>query len=261
MLVLLPPSEGKTAPENQGSTPLDLQGLIFSDLSNDRSEMLEYLRAASSQPDASQTLKVGPKLADDVAANKDLWSAATAPAIDVYTGVLFDALGFNSMKPAQRERAGERVLIFSALFGVVRATDHIPAYRMSGMARIPSVGNPATWWRSRLSPHLDDIAHGPIIDCRSQTYAGFWKPPLDNTASVKVLQWHQGQLKVISHHAKYTRGLVARALFEEKAEPTTLAEAVESLRASNIALGWEIKLVPPGEKQPGEIQVILPEAE
>ena len=59
------------------------------------------------------------------------------PAIDRYTGVLFDALDAPSLDADAREFARETVVVHSALFGLVGALDEIPAYRLSHDSRLP----------------------------------------------------------------------------------------------------------------------------
>src|SRR5699024_1575899 len=90
MLILLPPSEGKTPPEN--GSPLDFNQLLFPELSGERRTVVQELQAVSSQPNAHEILKVGKSLTDEILANQHILEAPTAPAWQVYTGVLFDAL-------------------------------------------------------------------------------------------------------------------------------------------------------------------------
>ena len=50
-------------------------------------------------------------------------SAPTMPAIDRYTGVLYDALDVGSLRGATATRARARLAVGSALFGLLRADD------------------------------------------------------------------------------------------------------------------------------------------
>src|SRR6187431_1647470 len=90
VLVLLPPSEGKTPPRSSGPQ-LDLDSLSSPGLTPLREKVLDALAQVSASPDAMSVLGVGPSLADEVARNVNLRTAPTAPAKKVYTGVLYAA--------------------------------------------------------------------------------------------------------------------------------------------------------------------------
>ena len=97
MLILLPPSESKTAPAS--GDPLNLASLDLPALTGARSELADALAEVSGGEDALQVLGVGPSLAADVARNRQLRTAPAAPALEVYTGVLYDALDAASLWP------------------------------------------------------------------------------------------------------------------------------------------------------------------
>jgi uncharacterized protein len=126
VLVLLPPSETK-APGGDGPS-LDLSTLSSPELTPVRTELAETLvKLAGDLPAARAALGLSPKQDDEIARNAALWVSPTLPALHRYTGVLYDALDVASMTRAQRARAGRRLAVGSALFGLVRADDRIPA--------------------------------------------------------------------------------------------------------------------------------------
>ena len=129
MPILLPPSEGKTAPSS--GAPLDLGALSFPELADEREAMLEALVTTSSREDASQLLGVGASLEEEVRRNLQLETAPTAPAREVYTGVLFAALEAHTLAevPIAKRAA---VHVMSGLFGIVGIDDPIPAYQVGG---------------------------------------------------------------------------------------------------------------------------------
>ena len=104
-------------------------------------------------------LKLGPKLADEVDANAALFTSPTAPALDRYTGVLFDALDAGSLSPAARAR----LAVGSALFGVVGALKAATA----GLAWwIPALlATAAILAAGALVSHLNNSPH-PLVDVR-----------------------------------------------------------------------------------------------
>ena len=59
---------------------------------------------------------------------EDIRAEPTAPAIDIYSGVLYQSLNYRGLSPQAQKRAQSQLLIFSALFGVLRPLDLIPYY-------------------------------------------------------------------------------------------------------------------------------------
>ena len=74
----------------------------------------------------------------------------------MFNGVLYAAANFANLQPAQLERAGESVLIASALFGMLRFSDPIPRYRL-GMSNPLPGGTPKARW-AKLWSALDPVA-------------------------------------------------------------------------------------------------------
>ncbi|WP_432541023.1 YaaA family protein [Kineococcus sp. SYSU DK002] len=204
MLVLLPPSETKWAGPPRGAA-VRLDALSHPDLTAAREQVLDALVEVSARPDAPELLGVGASLRDVVAANTTLRTRPAARAAQVYTGVLYDALDLPSL-PAS---AARRVLVVSALWGVLQPRDRVPGYRLSMGTSLPGVGPLAAFWRR----HLTEVLHpaGVVVDCRSSTYAAAWVPDAETAARTVAVRVVAGG-KVVSHHAKHTRGLVARAL-------------------------------------------------
>ena len=213
MLLLLPPSEGKTAPSTEASArPVDLTALTSPELTATRRRILAALAETSSHPDAAHLLGVGPAVRSAIARNPHLLTEPAAPAAEVYTGVLYAAAGLSD--PAVRERAARHVRITSALWGLVSPEDRIPAYRLSMGVNLPGIGPLARAWREPLATILDPAAaDGIVVDCRSSTYVAAWRPPPGcDWVSVRVLRDVDGTRSVVSHHAKHARGLLIHHL-------------------------------------------------
>lgn len=198
MQVLLPPSEGKTAPRR--GKALDLSALAYADeLTEPRERVLATL--------------------EDAAA---LRGAPTAAAAKIYTGVLYQRLGLAEL-PAPARR---RVLIFSGLWGVVRPGDRIPAYKLpidTARARI---------WRPALAAALPDS--GLVLDLRSGPYASLWAP---REAAVVSVRAFTAEGKVVSHMVKATRGDVARLVLTAPRRPKTPDDVAEIVAASGARVG------------------------
>lgn len=255
MLILLPPSESKTAPVS--GAPVARGTLSFPELTEDREHLVATLARVSGQKNALAVLGVGQTVADDVARNRELLTAPSGPALSVYSGVLYDALAAASLSDAARGVADRSIVVISALWGAVRANDHIPAYRLSMGTDLPRHGKLNAWWKPRLVPVLDEAAAGRVVvDCRSAAYAAAWQPPAPRTVAVRVEQLSEtGKRSVVSHNAKHTRGLVARFLCEHVAAHGTL-ETVEAVRDA-LAQRWTVELTEPTARKAGTLTVVL----
>jgi cytoplasmic iron level regulating protein YaaA (DUF328/UPF0246 family) len=240
VLILLPPSEGKTAASRGKS--LELAGLSFPELTGARTQVLEALVELSGTPDAASVLGVPATQPELLERNQQLLTAPTARADRVYSGVLYDALGLADLSPAAKRRASSRLAITSALFGLVRPGDRIPAYRLSGDAKLPGLphlGHVAGLWRAHLGPVITDaVGRGLLVDLRSTSYAAFWRPEGLRTATVRVLHEVAGKRQVVSHFNKATKGRLVRALLEDGADPRT----PQALAAAWERLGWTVEL-------------------
>lgn len=189
MLVLLPPSEGKTAPE--AGEPVDLGSLAFAaELGSKREQVLDAL-------------------------DPRLRKAPTAPASEVYSGVLFKRLEL----PKLPVRARRQVLIASALWGVVRPDDRIPHYKLPPKEKLSGIGSLPKFWRPALAEALPDKEGELIVDMRSGAYSAMWKPKQATLLPVRAFTEEQGERKAVSHMAKAVRGDVARGLLEAKKMP------------------------------------------
>jgi cytoplasmic iron level regulating protein YaaA (DUF328/UPF0246 family) len=219
MLILLPPSEGKAEPE--AGEPVDLGALAFADeLGERRRQLIEAFDPA-------------------------LLGAPAAPAAEVYTGVLFQRLQL----PKLPARARRRVLIASALWGVVGSDDRIPSYRFPPQTRLDGIGAPNAFWRPALAEALPDREGDLVVDMRSGAYAAAWKPKRATLLAVRAFSESRGKRRAVSHMAKAVRGDVARALLAARKAPRD----AEGAAALAEAAGFTVEL------SPGSLDVIVQE--
>lgn len=269
VLVLLPPSEGKAAP--QDGPPLALDALSLPELTVARETVLDALvglcagEGEAAEAAAREVLGLGERLRGEVARNAALRSAPTGPAGEIYTGVLYDALSLPTLPTAARRRAEETLLVFSGLWGAVRPSDHIPAYRCSAGVKLPGLGALGTWWREPLGRELPTVAADAtvVLDLRSAAYARMWQPSgelAERTVTVRVLLSTvvDGVAKrsVVSHHNKATKGRLVRDLLTEGATPAGPKELVETLRELGHTVE-EPERVRPG--RPRQLDVVVTE--
>ncbi|MEH1166223.1 peroxide stress protein YaaA [Micromonospora sp. CPCC 205539] len=262
MLILLPPSEGKAdAGTGRRWAP---DKLALPELNPARERVLDALVALSAGPDeaAARTalgLSVGQR--GELRRNARLRVAATAPAAQIYTGVLYEALELASLPSAAQRTARRSVLISSGLWGAVRLTDRIPPYRCPIGARLPGVGALSAYWRNELAPAVDAAAGaGPVLDLRSGAYAATWTPRGElaaRTVTVRVL--HEREVdgvpvrSVVSHFNKATKGRLVRDLLLAGARPRSAAELIGTLRELKYTV--QEQDAPAGRPRPVDVVV------
>ncbi|MFC5800184.1 peroxide stress protein YaaA [Streptomyces formicae] len=244
MLVLLPPSEGKAA-SGRGA-PLKPDSLSLPALAGARAAVLDELvgLCQGDEEKAREVLGLSEGLRGEIAKNAALRTAGARPAGEIYTGVLYDALGLATLDAAARRRARQWLLVFSGLWGAVRVNDRIPSYRCSMGVKLPGIGALGGYWRGPMASALPEVAGGGLIlDLRSSAYAAAWRPKGElagRTATVRVL--HAPTRKVVSHFNKATKGRIVRSLLVAGAAPAGPAELVEALRD----LGYVVEAGAPG---------------
>ncbi|MFM6975198.1 MAG: YaaA family protein [Agromyces sp.] len=242
MHIVLPPSETKR--DGGNSSPLDVADMSFPKLAPVRRKLVNALVSLARDESASlRALKLGPKGAPEVQRNRLLKKSPTMPAIERYTGVLYDALDAHSLPSDDRARASERVLIHSALFGLIRAEDLIPAYRLSHDSRLPDISLKQAW--SAKNAHVLQGMDGLLVDLRSEGYVELG-PVHARTNAVflrVVTQSDGGHVRALNHFNKHAKGRFVRDLLSLETAP----ESVDELIAAAQTLGWKLDRGQEGE--------------
>jgi cytoplasmic iron level regulating protein YaaA (DUF328/UPF0246 family) len=236
VLILLPPSETKRDGGADGSR-LDLAQLSFPGLEPQRRALVDAVIALSHNPEvAAAQLKLGPKLAFEIERNRTLASTTLLPAMDRYTGVLYDGLDAPSLSPAARQYLADHVVISSALFGLLHAGDPIPAYRLSHNSAL-SVGALKTVWKAAIARELGEHP-GLILDLRSEAYVGLGPIPEGSTSAYLrvVSRGADGTVRALNHFNKKGKGEFVRALAQASPHVDTLDDLVEWARSNGIDL-------------------------
>lgn len=233
--MLLPPSETKCA--GGDGPPLRLSALATPELSGLRAELVDELVNLAGDPDACRrALGISASQDGEIARNAALLTSPTMPAVRRYTGVLYDALDVGSLSRAETKRANARLAVGSALFGLLRADDPVPAYRLSAGSKLPGRPGLATRWRPVLEPVLADLAGRElVVDLRSGAYAGLGR--LAGAVRVDVLAEHpDGRRTVVTHFNKAHKGLLARALATTRSEPGDAAAVAAVARRAGMTV-------------------------
>ncbi|MFK0401487.1 YaaA family protein [Microbacterium sp. NPDC090225] len=217
MKILLPPSETKH-PGGTGE-PLDPAALALPSLQAHRTAVIDALvDLAADEDHARRVLKLSARQAGDIAHNRMLRTATTMPAIDRYTGVLFDALDARSLSAASRRWLGEHVWIHSAPFGPVGALDGIPPYRLAAGTTLPGLIAMRRHWADATSAALAEAAPAFVLDLRSEAYTALGPIPSSvPSAYVRVVTDDgDGGARALNHFNKKSKGQLVRALAESR---------------------------------------------
>jgi len=211
VLVLLPPSETK----RDGGDPtrqLSLDALRFDQLTKPRRRALDAMRRLARNRGAAAALRLGPTQARELERNRHIESGPTMAAIERFDGVLYEGLDVSTVPSEARAFAHDRLVIASALFGLVGPDDPIPAYRLSPDSRLPGTPLKALW----AGPVSAVLAaeSGMLLDLRSEAYAALGPAP------VRAESWYlrvasegdDGRRRALNHFNKMGKGEFARAL-------------------------------------------------
>lgn len=250
MLVLLPPSETKRA--GGTGSPLDLGALALPQLTDERRTAVAALVSLSADPEAAaRVLKLSVRQAGEVAVNAALPAAPTMPAIDRYTGVLYDALDAATLEPAARGWTGEHVLIQSAPFGPVGALDAIPAYRLAAGTALPGIPPLRRHWAAPSTAALAATDAPFVLDLRSEAYVALAPVPASiPSAFVRVVTaGADGTVRALNHFNKHAKGELVRAMARSVAEVTSRADFL----AWAADAGWDAR---DGEVA-GELRIVV----
>jgi len=253
-IVLLPPSESKLSPES--GPKLNLANLAFAELTGKRSEAIAGLikLSSGSQTRALSALGISKKQEFELIRNQNLLTVATAPAWQIYSGVLFEALDSNSLTAPQLKKLCDLTYIQSALFGLVSFGDQIPAYRLSGNSVLPKIGSLPKFWAPTCTEILAQESE-LIIDLRSGTYSKLGPLPVESNSVVpKILQrMKSGPPKAVSHHNKATKGRILRAIAQNK----TKVKTIDDLAQIISMLGADVVLKAPDKAGAVVLEVVV----
>ncbi|MCK6066938.1 MULTISPECIES: YaaA family protein [Microbacterium] len=249
MLILLPPSETKR-PGGDGP-PLRLDALALPALRPERAAVVEALVELSSDEDAAaRVLRLSARQRGEIAVNAALLESPTMPAVDRYTGVLFDALGAHTLDAASRRWLGEHVLIHSAPFGPVGADDLIPAYRLAAGTALPGVPPLRRLWAAPVTAALSAASPRFVLDLRSEAYVALGPVPAGiDTAYVRVVtEGDGGAARALNHFNKHAKGDLVRALTTERPR----------LTSTDGFLDWAARAGRTARRgRPGEIDLVV----
>lgn len=223
MVILFAPSEGKRCGGEM--SPLDQASLIFPELYVRRLEAIaQYESLIQNGTDEQLSELFGikdPKEFQRYTLPFD--KAPTMKAVERYDGVAYDYLKYFSLSDDAQHYINDNVILFSNLFGPVRAGDPLPDYKLKQGSSIGTFA-PEKHYKTLFSDALDAwIGEREVLDIRAGFYDKFYTPK-NRPVTLKFLK----EGKVVSHWAKAYRGIVLREAAMNK------IESIGELLALNI---------------------------
>jgi len=216
MKILLAPSETK---KSGGVQPFNPNSLLFNTLAPHRNKLLHTYINILQQGDMQVLSKMFgiKKEADILKHKKDIIHELTMKAIERYTGVAFDYLGYTDLDTSAQVYIDENVILFSNLFGPIKADDLIPEYKLKQGEPVGDI-KPEKFYKEHAAHLMEDyLQEEEILDLRAGFYDKFYKPTKPYT-TLKFIK----DGKVVSHWAKAYRGIVLREI--AKAGITTIED-------------------------------------
>lgn len=208
MKILFSPSEGKNS-ENSASG----MKLLFNRYK--REEILNTYNETIARYNVEELKKLfGRKKESDFQEYLvDIFNAPTAKAVARYDGVAYDYLQYAKLSNDAQNYVDTHTIIFSNLFGPLRADDLIPNYKIKQGESVAGIA-PDKYYKAAYSNELDTyLENEEILDLRAGYYDKFYKITKPYT-TMKFLK----DGKTVSHWAKAYRGNVLKALAENKIE-------------------------------------------
>ena len=206
MKILLAPSETK---RSGGDLSFNPQTLLFDELFPHRIKVLHTYTNILQKGDIPTLSKMFglKKEADILSYKRDIIHELTMKAIQRYTGVAFDYLKYETLEPSAQTYIDEHVVLFSNLFGPIRASDLIPEYKLKQGEPVGDIKVEKFYNEHSADLMENYLAEEEILDLRAGFYDKFYKPKKEYT-TLKFIK----EGKVISHWAKAYRGIVLREI-------------------------------------------------
>jgi cytoplasmic iron level regulating protein YaaA (DUF328/UPF0246 family) len=195
---------------------------------NQAAELIAVLRQQSPAQIAT-LMSLSDTLAQLNVARYAAWSTRftahnSKPAALAFNGDVYEGLQAATLAKADLAWAQKHLAILSGLYGVLRPLDRLQPYRLEMGTRLATAvaGDLYGYWGDSLAEHLNARQardQAPVVvNLASQEYsrAARRKALRARWVDCHFEDWHGGQWKVISFHAKRARGLMARFAIQRR---------------------------------------------
>ena len=139
--------------------------------------------------------------------NQDIFNSPCAPAIERYTGVVYEHIHWSTLSNKAQQYMEKNVLIFSGLFGLLSPQTLIPDYKLK-----MNVLSLQHHWNPILTENLKD--EKVIIDLLPQVHRKAYTPNKENVIFVDFLIQNKGKKSAAGHFGKAVKGEFIRYMSE-----------------------------------------------
>ncbi len=221
MLILLSPAK------NLNETRAAGKATTHPRLLKEAEDLIRVMRNWS-EAEIADLMKVSSKIARLNAERISSWtpqSGSSQAAADMFDGDVYKHLEMATLGENTRAAAGRRLRILSGLYGLLRPTDDVCAYRLEMGRKIPghSAETLYRFWGSKIARALvedaSELDTEIVINLASDEYSkSVDRTALDNLRliSPRFEEERNGVRKVISFSAKRARGAMARWILENE---------------------------------------------
>ncbi|MDO7253036.1 peroxide stress protein YaaA [Helicobacter cappadocius] len=218
MKILFSPSEGKNLTKII-STKDNFEFLDALPLSTDivKDNFLQYLEILKEDDNVisklfgTKSLK-SKSLLDEMTLCLNIAKSSTQEAIRLYQGVAYKALDFPTLPDNAQKYILENVLIFSNLFGMIRAGDKLPFYKYNQNFKYGGFG--VAQFYKKLAPMIDIyLENQKVLDLRAEIYIKAYPLKYEHT-QIEFLK----NGKKVSHYAKYYRGIYLKEISQKQCD-------------------------------------------
>jgi len=203
MKILIPPSEGKTK--------VKASDTIFSDTTfNFKRNVNQVVRLLELIDDEDLRSVYGTSQEKALRfhrQNQDVFNSNCAPAIERYTGVVYEHIDWGSLSQSAKKYMEKYVFIFSGLFGMLTPMTPIPDYKLK-----MNVLSLQHHWNPILTEALKN--EKPIIDLLPQVHRKAYSPNKKNVIPVDFLIINKGKKTAAGHFGKAVKGEFIRHMAE-----------------------------------------------
>jgi uncharacterized protein len=203
MIILLPPSEGKSTATGNTTLASDNPALASA-----IQPILKHLKTLKGDAIGKfYSIKDSDKAKAVHKQNLSLFEAGCIPAIERYTGVVYSYIDYPSL--AAKKRAQKSIYIVSGLFGLVGEGTMLPEYKAPLNTWLRH------YWYEKNTEYLKTISsHQTVLSLLPQSYA----KALDIQDALHVDFKVAGGKKLAGHFGKAIKGKFVRFLIENNVQ-------------------------------------------
>ena len=207
MLILLSPTKKQKLVTYESNN----SKLMFNE---NKKEILDILKSYTKE-DIKERFKISDKLTQETYQRFQEYEEVST-ALFTYSGEAFASMDPNAFSIEELEYANDHLLIFSALYGLLKPLDTIGLYRLDFLTDFNF--NLHNYWSDCVTEYLN-TQNKPLVNLASQEFSSLININKLNVpiTHIKFLnRTENGELKVVSAHAKKARGAFASVLIKDK---------------------------------------------